>query len=220
MKKQLLLVLCFISLLASSFVPGRAHAAPASLPTAARGTNVAHYKEQMALAIFTTALDACSTTYTYVYLGESTFHNPPGKANGEPVVSVNTASYNNCDGSFIDGMGGYALLNKSNFAIDKQLQSANVNADLTLTNWVSGAELPVHVALTWSGTGALDHNKSSYQFDYGQCQVKSRFQGKSRTATANGSVISSDGAITLVAGSSTDALLQAVKTGEVVTNCN
>lgn len=174
----------------------------------------------MALAIFTTALDACTNTYTYVYLSESTFHNPPGKANGQPVVAVNTVSYNNCDGSFIDDMGGYALLNKNNFVIDKQLQSAAVNAAVTLTNWTSGAQFPVHVALTWTGSGALEQNKSSYQFDYGKCQVKSRFQGRSRTATATGNVISSDGAITLVAGSSADAILQAVKNGEVSTNCN
>ena len=129
----------------------------------------------------------CIETSVFVFASEGSIKGGPGAPSSTgPGVFVTVSQFDNCSGTgaFLSG-GGEATL----FEVNRTLTEARLQATITAIDEISGAEVPIEVDLTWTGTGDLlrqmGHNKSQLP---GIVVIQS-FKNVVREATASGSVL-------------------------------
>ena len=160
----------------------------------------------------------CVGTFVGVFANEGKFQSPPGPGSSSVFADMYIDQYDFCNEiSLMSAFGGTSLGNGA-FQINRDLNSAALNATIPVFDLVSGTGFDVSVNLVWTGIGALSrgtfhsHNKSP------GCVINERFTGSSRFAQATGSV--SAGVTNFTPNPSGDGHLSSTKSGTLFIGCN
>ena len=177
------------------------------------------FRGEGASAIFS-SLDGSGCVWTDVYINpnEGIFQSPPGKGSTSSGVYMFISQYDGCTGTQLIAAEGFTSLAAADFQVFGNLSSADLNATVTLFDYVSGTYFDVFVDLTWTGTGEIHRQSSNSHFSSPGCKVHSRFNGSFRPAVATGTV--SDGSTNFTPEPSWGYDIYSSKNGEVFIGCN
>lgn len=129
----------------------------------------------------------CIETSVFVFGSEGSIKGGPGAPSSTgPGLFVDVFQSDNCSGtgSFLSG-GGEATL----FEVNRTLTEARLQATITAIDEISGAEVPIEVDLTWTGTGDLLRQMGHEKSQLPGIVVIQSFKNVVRQATASGSVL-------------------------------
>jgi len=159
----------------------------------------------------------CISDYITVWAGESVTKDGPGKPAANSVVGIQISGYDSCAGQSFFGYG-YANLSPDAFNVQGPLKSATLNAVVQLCCDLNGASFPATINLTWTGTGAISQNKTSYTSKSPTCKSSYSSQGDGRSAMITGSVTVMGAQLTPQPGSY--AFIGSSKEASMLIGCN
>jgi hypothetical protein len=197
-----------VALLLSMFVT--------ALPAHAAGAETRHFslKGQFATAVFHTVdSSGCIETVVSVIAedGRTKQANPP-EATLRAMVEL--FQFDSCSGKLLLSAFGLATLTPDQFQIDKQFNTATLNATIEVADFVSGNTFPVDVSVRWTGSGDIIRDKNHVHLKEPGFKLNARFTGTSRNATASGTV--SDGTTNFTPQPAVFVEMGSTKRGEVV----
>jgi hypothetical protein len=140
----------------------------------------------------------CIETDAIVLAERGVFRDGTGSPTRQTDVVVEVFKGNFCTGTVISDAFGTAVVADSAFTIDSKLTSAQLNATVHVTDFVSTASYNVHVNMTWTGTGSTSTSKDHFQQKFGGTTFMETFHGTTRDARATGSI--TRGTTTLISG--------------------
>ena len=138
----------------------------------------------------------CVVTDVFVQGQQVKEKNTPIPSGTLALVSV--SEFDQCTFTQLVFADGSASLPASAFQIDPKLNAASLIGSVDVTDILTSNTFTVDVNVAWTGSGAIDLQKSHQQFKSGGFTVIDNFHGASRLATATGTV--SQGGTTLVSG--------------------
>ena len=187
----------------------------ALLPTAVRAeTAVFHQQGETAYAYFAN-MDAAGCVYTEIDIQafEDRMQAPPGPPERGSWVTLYVNQYDYCQERTLLSGGGETLLSPDAFRVLGGLQSARVDAVITLDDLISGGLLQASLSFTWTGTSELFQGGSTNHVRNAQYSISSRFTGSQRQADATGTILV--GSTSIEAGDSNFAVIQSSETGRI-----
>jgi hypothetical protein len=140
--------------------------------------------------------DGCVITYVNVIASQGFTNNPSFSLDSGNGVDLMVIQYDNCNGVELSLATGQA--NNVNFTADNSLNTASLNATITVTDWDSPtqATYPVTVNLTWQGIGPSGRTISSTHSLAGGWVFNTRYNGTTRSAQVAGSITSDTMSVT------------------------
>lgn len=161
--------------------------------------------------------DGCTETSAFILTSDGTSRNPSFAVSSGTSVDVNLFVGNSCDPSqpvLVDAIGH---ADNVNLSIDKQLNSALLDATITVTDFAQSEPTTylLTVNLTWTGIGTTAESTSGNTHQrFGNWVINGHFQGDFRLATVSGSI--SDGTTDYGAVPAVSASLQDAHGGWVI----
>jgi len=160
----------------------------------------------------------CVGTFVGVFANKGKNQSPPGPGSSSAFADMYIDQYDFCNEiSLMSAFGGTSLGNGA-FQINRDLNSAALNATIPVYDYVSGTGFDVNVNLVWTGIGALSRGTFHSHSKSPGCVINDRFSGSSRFAQATGSV--SDGVTNFTPNPSGDGHLSSTKSGTLFIGCN
>lgn len=187
----------------------------ALLPSAVRaGTAVFHQQGETAYANFAN-MDAAGCVYTQidVHAFEDRMQAPPGPPERGSWATLYVYQYDYCQERTLLNADGETVLSPDAFRVFGSLQSARVDAVITLNDFVSGGPLQASLSFTWTGTSELFQGGSSNHVRNAQYSISSRYTGSQRQADATGTILV--GSTSIESGASGFAVIQSSETGRI-----
>jgi hypothetical protein len=210
--KTIMKVFAVIALIAATF----SYSSNAS--AGGGGGSPSRYKGLGASAFFSSVDESgCIFTQTSVFANEQTVRSQPGPSSPMSFVSVFISMYDSCTGTQLFSADGWALLAAPDLEVSRQLDSATLNATITMFEYVSGGTFDVYVNLAWAGVSPIGHEMSQFHYRFDGCQQKSQNNGTFRLAQVSGSV--SDGGTEYASAQFTDARIFSSKGGTIIHGC-
>lgn len=188
-------------------------------PTTARanGAVVSFGKGPHAYAQFGTS-SGCIESAVFVSVADRKIKQLSGSVTSDSWASVTILQYNRCEYELLFYASGYTLpLSNEEFQISTQLDSARLNTTVDLFEVVSGTSFDVDVDISWIGVGPITHVHDNNHIQDVGCIINTRFEGKSRTVEALGTV--SDGTTNFTSEPAVLARLSSLNSGRVAINC-
>jgi hypothetical protein len=159
--------------------------------SASQGTPTCTYHGLTAFAVFDSlSADGCIETYVDVLASQGFETYPAFVSSRGSGVQLFIDLYDNCNQVQLDEAFGQA--DNVDFTIDKTLNTATLNATVTVTSYDSPdqATYPVTVNLAWQGYGAITHTTMSSNQHTSAWTMNTHFNGDNRSADATGTVAS------------------------------
>jgi hypothetical protein len=158
----------------------------------------------------------CMFTDVYIFASAERLHDPPGPPTPSATASVSIYQYDSCSGVQLMAAYGGATLPKEDLRMATQLNSATLNTNIAVFDYVSGNTLNVSLDLNWTATGAPVNQKDHYHLRAPGFVQNVQYSGTFRPAQASGSV--SDGVTNFTPNSALYGDLASVKSGSVTVN--
>lgn len=155
-----------------------------SLPVVAANVNKSQFKGENAYATFY-QYDGCNSTSVSVSAFTNITKSAPGAPTDQMGAYLYYDNYNYCTGTYSSSSGESP---NATFTIDNQLKSASLKGTFALYDYYSGTTKTANVNLTWTGTGDLFRNRSSYTYQTPTSLTRYRSNGENRDAAVSGSV--------------------------------
>jgi transcriptional regulator with XRE-family HTH domain len=109
---------------------------------------------------------------------------------------------------------GFTTLAPEEFQIDRQLNTATLDATIELFDFVSNKYFPITVDTAWTGVGDTITVKDHFQIKSKEFKLNAKFSGTFQEASAAGTV--SDGTTNFIPEPAIFANMGSVKAGELV----
>ena len=176
--KQKKLVVIVLTLLVVLLLPVIANAGPYSYRRSGKSASAGLQRYDPAACIYTDIAVFPADNFTKEGDQHST----------GPTVFVRFHSHNTCTNeTYFDGVGLFPL-NRSDFTIDSQLQSAQLNTTVEVFDRVTSSNITLDIDLTWTGVGEVESGSAKFKNNLGGCKFTSRYSGTVRQAAVSGSV--------------------------------
>lgn len=159
------------------------------IPAIAQAENYSYRYNGKVASVNVSTSDGCITNWIDVFFTENQFREPPAPQNGGATVQVYVARYDTCQDLYLLDAFGRAVTPEDDFQMNGGLQSAHLSTTLQAFDATSGTEVPIVIDLTWNGTGAASHGRSSSWAKQPTYSSRSRDKGDSRNADASGSIV-------------------------------
>ena len=167
--------------------------------------------------------DESTGIYTEVYIHghEAKYHNPPGRPQTEQYIGIQIVQYQYWWYASITEVWYWGNIPAGCLSVDQRLGNASlVVQGLQAWKWdyETWETIPVTLDLniSWTATGPLTRDRYHWHYRSPHMNVNYRYSGKSRQATAQGSVCH-DGTNIILGASDWSGIFSA-KDGQVVVN--
>lgn len=182
--------LCALALLAL--------AVTAILPSAAQAEGVmTRFKGITASASFWNVdPTGCITTYVDVGVYESEYRSTEQGATSYSSAYVSLYRYDSCQYRYFDQFYGSFNLAEGAFDTRGKLQVDRLVTTGVLYDYCTGAEVPVSLDLTWTGTGEVTRGSYNSRGSYPNYRYASHSVGSNRMATVSGTVVVGEDTLT------------------------
>ena len=131
----------------------------------------------------------CVVTSVFVFGAENAVKEGPGKRTTGPVAFVEVAEFNVCTLELLRDVFGQKIGDVVFQADRTKLTEARLQATITAIDGFSGAEVPVEVDVTWTGTGELLAQSVRSRTKSPTVLTSFSFKGTVRGATASATVL-------------------------------
>jgi hypothetical protein len=128
-------------------------------------------------------------TFVSVFGAENAIKQGPGKPTTGPVAAVALFEANFCTQEILRDIFGQSIGDVVFQADRTKLTEARLQATITAVDNLIGAEVPVEVDITWTGTGELASQSTRSRTKTPTVLTNFSFKGTSRGATASGTVL-------------------------------
>jgi hypothetical protein len=159
----------------------------------------------------------CVYTDGSVFANEQMTLNTPGAHNAFSGVSLFISQYDACTGTQLLAADGYSSLAGPELVVSKKLDSAALNATVSMYDYVSGNSFDVWVNLDWTGVSSIGHRTNQSQYKFERCHQKYQDNSAFRFAQVSGSI--SDGVTEFAGAPASYADIFSSKGGSVSTGC-
>ncbi|HEX2284756.1 MAG TPA: hypothetical protein VHI10_08030 [Mycobacterium sp.] len=159
----------------------------AAAAQAASPSNHITFKDQTASAFFESSSD-CLATYAYVFAADGRINAGNGTRDVESGAYVSVSRYDYCTAAFMYA-DGFTSLSADAFQINKSVATLDTTVEL---NDNVGGRLVISLDISWSGHGDITRQTSHQVFRSPNFKQVYHFVGSSQTASAVGSVTTSD----------------------------
>jgi hypothetical protein len=131
----------------------------------------------------------CVVTFVYVFGAENAVKEGPGKRTTGPVAFVSLVEINFCTQEILRDVSGETIGDVVFQADRTKLTEARLQATITAVDNFSGAEVPVGVDVTWTGTGELVSQSARSRTKTPTLLTSFSFKGTLRDATASATLL-------------------------------
>lgn len=183
--------------------------------SASQGTPTCTYHGLTAYANFDSlSADGCVDTYVGVLASQGFERYPAFAISRGSGVQLDIGMYDNCNQ--VELVEAFGQADNVDFTIDKTLNTATLNATVTVTDYASPDQTtyPVTVNLTWQGYGAITHTTMNSNQHTSAWTMNTHFNGDNRSADVTGTVASTTTA-NYAPSPATTAYLENATGGEV-----
>ncbi|MES1245779.1 MAG: hypothetical protein ABUT39_29500 [Acidobacteriota bacterium] len=173
--------LCVFALLAviAAVLPSTAHA----------GSTVQHFKGISATVSFV-SFDStgCVGTFADLFVIDE-LTRTPGNAEATSRALLSVVQYDTCLNVFLGDLSGSADLPPEAFDTRGKLHGARLAASMEVTDFQTGATVPVSIDLVWTAVGDVVRGSSSFRSVYPNQRISFRQMGSSTMADVAGTLL-------------------------------